>query len=51
MAANSVPNAKSTGKNAKVVYAVGEADGPIMTADLVFADYTISDQAFCKLRI
>jgi hypothetical protein len=44
----SVPNAKQTGKTAQVIYAVGEAAGPIMLADLDFADYVVNDQAFCK---
>jgi hypothetical protein len=48
VAADSVPNAKGTGKTAKVTYAVGEAEGPIMMAELEFAEYKVPQQAFCK---
>ena len=48
MADTAVPNSSNTGKTAKVTYAVGEASGPIMMADLVFAEYSVSSQAFCK---
>ncbi|KIM80490.1 hypothetical protein PILCRDRAFT_822588 [Piloderma croceum F 1598] len=46
VAADSVPNATTTGKTVKVQYAVGEADGPILLADLEFAEYKVSNQAF-----
>ncbi|KAI0632396.1 acid protease [Trametes polyzona] len=44
--AGSVSNSKDTGKSAKVQYAVGAAEGPVHTASLDFAGYTIPDQAF-----
>jgi hypothetical protein len=50
VAADSVPNAKGTGKTAKVTYAVGQAQGPILLADLEFASYKVSQQAFCESR-
>jgi len=51
VAANSVPNTKTTGKTAKVKYAVGEAEGPILMADLEFAEYNVPNQSFCKSRV
>lgn len=48
VAADSVPNTKSTGKTTKVQYAVGEAEGPILLADLEFAEYKVPNQSFCK---
>ncbi|KAI0771201.1 acid protease [Trametes elegans] len=42
----SVPNTKSTGKTAKVQYAVDSIQGSIYTAPLEFAGYSVSDQAF-----
>ncbi|KAI0755224.1 acid protease [Daedaleopsis nitida] len=44
-----VPNAKNTGKTAKVTYAVGEVEGPILEAQLDFAGYTVNDQAFISV--
>jgi hypothetical protein len=50
VAADSVPNAKGTGKTAKVTYAVGEAEGPIMMAELEFAEYKVPQQAFFQVQ-
>ncbi|KDQ62634.1 hypothetical protein JAAARDRAFT_54556 [Jaapia argillacea MUCL 33604] len=44
--AENIPNAKDTGKAAKLSYAVGQANGDIWTAQLTFDDYTVNDQAF-----
>ncbi|KZP25231.1 acid protease, partial [Athelia psychrophila] len=41
-----VPNAQNTNKSAKVTYAIGEAAGPILLADMEFAGYNIPEQAF-----
>ncbi|KAF9652956.1 acid protease [Thelephora ganbajun] len=41
-----VPGSKSSGKSAKVQYAVGAAEGPIQFADLEFLGFNVSDQAF-----
>ena len=43
-----VPGATNTSKSAKVTYAIGAAEGPILLADLEFAGYNVSQQAFCK---
>jgi hypothetical protein len=39
-------NATDTGKTGNVSYAVGSASGPIKTADLQFAGFTVKDQIF-----
>ncbi|EPQ54524.1 acid protease [Gloeophyllum trabeum ATCC 11539] len=44
--AQNIPNAKDTGKSAKLSYAVGTAAGDIYTAPLEFDGYTVPDQAF-----
>ncbi|KAI8978776.1 acid protease [Trametes punicea] len=44
--AGSVPNTQQTGRSAQVQYAVGEIEGPILTASLEFAGYTVDNQAF-----
>jgi len=41
-----VPGAKSSGKTAKIHYAVGSAEGPIQFAKLGFLGFNVSDQAF-----
>ncbi|TFK87338.1 acid protease [Polyporus arcularius HHB13444] len=43
------PNAKDTGKSAKVTYAVGEVQGAIKTAELGFAGYTVDNQAYISV--
>ncbi|KAL1752852.1 aspartic peptidase domain-containing protein [Schizophyllum commune] len=47
--AGSVNNAKDTGKKSGVTYAVGAVQGPIKTAELEFAGFTIPDQAFIEV--
>ncbi|KAL1725508.1 aspartic peptidase domain-containing protein [Schizophyllum commune] len=47
--AGSVNNAKDTGKKSGVTYAVGAVEGPIKTAELEFAGFTIPDQAFIEV--
>ncbi|KAH9949576.1 acid protease [Amylocystis lapponica] len=49
--AGNVHNAKSLGKSASVNYAIGEASGTVMTAELQFEGYTISDQAFISVAV
>ncbi|KAI0045590.1 acid protease, partial [Auriscalpium vulgare] len=44
--AGTVPGAKNTGFSADVTYAVGDDHGPVQTAPLEFAGYTVPDQAF-----
>jgi hypothetical protein len=44
--ASALDNATSTGQNGNISYAVGSASGPIETADLEFAGYTVKDQVF-----
>ncbi|OCH88666.1 acid protease [Obba rivulosa] len=44
-----VPRSQNTGKTAEVTYAVGGVQGPIMTADLDFAGYNISKQAYIQV--
>ncbi|KAF9783229.1 acid protease [Thelephora terrestris] len=47
--AGSVPNAKETGKNSGVTYAIGAIQGPVQLADLNFTGYVVSDQAFIQV--
>lgn len=49
--AGTVPNAKTTGVQGGVSYAVGSDSGPIMTADMTWDgyDFTITDQAFIQV--
>ncbi|EIW59384.1 acid protease [Trametes versicolor FP-101664 SS1] len=49
--AGTVPNSKDTGKAAKVQYAVDGVQGSVDTADLDFAGYTITDQAYINAPI
>jgi hypothetical protein len=49
VADTNVPNSKDTGISSSVTYAVGQASGPVMTAPLVFAGYTIPNQAFIQV--
>ncbi|KAI0341939.1 acid protease [Trametopsis cervina] len=44
--AGKVPGAGSTGKTAKVEYAIGGASGPILTAKMEVEGFTITNQAF-----
>ncbi|TDL30218.1 acid protease [Rickenella mellea] len=44
-----VPNARDSGKTAKLEYAVGEASGHINFAPLTFDNYTVPDQAFLQV--
>ncbi|TBU23206.1 aspartic peptidase A1 [Dichomitus squalens] len=46
----SVPNSKDVGKSVSLSYAVGKAAGDIYTADLQFANYTVTDQAFLLVQ-
>ncbi|EMD40138.1 hypothetical protein CERSUDRAFT_112356 [Gelatoporia subvermispora B] len=46
--AGSVSGSQNTGKTAEVTYAVGGVDGAVMTADLDFAGYTVSNQAYIQ---
>ncbi|KAI1794873.1 aspartic peptidase A1 [Ganoderma leucocontextum] len=46
----SVSNAKDLGKSVSLSYAVGNAAGDIYTADLQFANYTVTDQAFLLVQ-
>jgi len=43
-----VPGAKSSGKNAKIHYAVGSAEGPIQFAKLEYLGFSVPDQAFSE---
>ncbi|EIN07494.1 acid protease [Punctularia strigosozonata HHB-11173 SS5] len=47
--AGSVSNANDTGYTSGVTYAVGSVSGPVMTADLEFAGYTVKSQAFLQV--
>ncbi|KAJ8481247.1 hypothetical protein ONZ45_g15374 [Pleurotus djamor] len=47
--AGTVPNARDLGKTSGVNYAVGSVRGPIKTAALDFAGYTVPDQAFLEI--
>jgi hypothetical protein len=47
--AGTVPNAGLTGLTSGVTYAVGEVQGPIKTATLEFAGYSITDQAYLEI--
>ncbi len=44
----SVPDSIDTGARANVSYAIGSVSGPVKTAELVFAGYTVPNQAFSK---
>ncbi|KAI0051051.1 acid protease [Auriscalpium vulgare] len=44
--AGTVPGANNTGFSSGVQYAIGAVQGPVQTAPLEFAGYTVSDQAF-----
>ncbi|KAI0067567.1 acid protease [Artomyces pyxidatus] len=44
-----VPNANDTGASAKVTYAIGQVQGPVRTAPLEFAGFTVPDQAFFQV--
>ncbi|KAI0315897.1 aspartic peptidase domain-containing protein [Amylostereum chailletii] len=47
--AGTVPSAQDTGTTSSVTYAVGNAEGPVKTASLNFAGYTVPDQAFLQV--
>ncbi|THH20588.1 hypothetical protein EW146_g785 [Bondarzewia mesenterica] len=47
--AGNVSNAKDMGVSTEVDYAIGSAGGPIKTAQLEFAGYKVSDQAFLQI--
>lgn len=44
--AGNVAGAGNTGKKATINYAIGAASGPILTAKMELADFTVMDQAF-----
>lgn len=44
--AGSIGGAGNTGKTAKVLYAIGAASGPILTAKMEFEGFTVMNQAF-----
>ncbi|KAF9018388.1 acid protease, partial [Hymenopellis radicata] len=45
----SVPDSIDTGAQASVSYAIGNVSGPIKTAELVFAGYTVPNQSFIQV--
>ncbi|KAF9029911.1 acid protease [Hymenopellis radicata] len=47
--AGTVPSAQDTGATSGVTYAVGSAKGPVKIADMKFAGYEISNQAFMQV--
>ncbi|KAJ6549500.1 aspartic peptidase domain-containing protein [Mycena sp. CBHHK59/15] len=47
--AGSVPAGVSTGKTTSISYASGGATGPVKTASLKFAGFTVPDQAFMEV--
>lgn len=47
--AGNVPGAQGTGKTASVNYAIGAANGAVMTANLDFDGYTVDNQAFISV--
>ncbi|KAF8650126.1 hypothetical protein AX16_005363 [Volvariella volvacea WC 439] len=46
----SVPNSRFTGYTSGVNYAVGSVRGPVKTATLEFAGFTVPDQAFLEIQ-
>ena len=47
--AGSVPNSVDTGLTGSVRYAVGEAVGPLKTANLTFGNHVVTDQVFMEV--
>lgn len=47
--AGRVPNSNQTQFSSRVSYAVGSVEGPIKTAEVQFAGYTVPDQAFLEI--
>jgi len=44
-----VPNSVDTGLTSSLTFAVGEVDGPVKTASLNFANYTVNKQAYLQV--
>ncbi|KAL0563816.1 hypothetical protein V5O48_018245 [Marasmius crinis-equi] len=49
--AGTVPNSKDTGKKATVNYAVGKVQGPIKTAEVLFAGFKVPNQAYLEVPV
>ncbi|KAI9448438.1 acid protease [Lactarius indigo] len=47
--AGAVPQAKDTGANASIEYAIGSEAGPVKTAQLEILGFTVPDQAFIQV--
>ncbi|KAH9065098.1 acid protease [Lactarius deliciosus] len=47
--AGAVPQAKDTGANASIQYAIGSKAGPVKTAQLEILGFTVPDQAFIEV--
>ncbi|KAL6310369.1 acid protease [Sparassis latifolia] len=49
--AGGIANTQNTGKKASVAYAIGDATGPILAAQLEFDGYTVENQAFISVPV